>query len=269
MNKYFHFLIFIAISCTSKVTEPPTEQILMEKNNKMRSLGLIGGVSWHSTIDYYQSINQSVNEHYKNNTNPPLVVYTINQADVHRFQKENKWDSIAYMLTSAALKLRSAGTEAVMFCANTPHKVFDQVQAQLDFPVIHIGDATAKEIKRKAIAKVGFIGTKYTMEDDFITKRLRQNGIEVLLPEDQVVTNELQRIIEEELTYGTITTKSKQYVMDVLQSMIDKGAEGLVLGCTEFPLMITQDDFSIPVFNTTEIHSQAAVDFILTIENEN
>ena len=241
--------------------------ILSKKNTEMKTLGLIGGTSWHSTIEYYQTINQSVNEHYKNNTNPPLLVYTLNQAEVHRFQKENKWDSIAHMLTSAALKLNNAGAEAVLFCANTPHKVYENVQQKLNIPVIHIADATANAIKSKEVSKVAFIGTKYSMEEDFITQRLIKNGIEVLLPEGDSVIEELHRIISDELTYGTIVDTSKQYILHVLQSMIDKGAEGIVLGCTEFPLIISQDDFSIPVFNTSEIHSNAAVDFILKKTN--
>ncbi|WP_103191659.1 aspartate/glutamate racemase family protein [Formosa algae] len=119
----------------------------------MNTLGLIGGTSWHSTLDYYSTINQAVNDHFGNNTNPPLLVYTLNQAEVHRFQREDKWDSIANMLTTAAISLNKAGAQSVMFCANTPHKVYNAVQDQLDFPVIHIADVTAKAIHEKALKK--------------------------------------------------------------------------------------------------------------------
>ncbi|WP_405608057.1 aspartate/glutamate racemase family protein [Polaribacter sp. Asnod1-A03] len=232
-------------------------------HQEMKTLGLIGGTSWHSTIEYYAAINQSINDYYGNNTNPPLLVYTINQAEVHRFQKINKWDSIAVMLKQAALGLHKGGATSVMFCANTPHKVFDVVQNQLDFPIIHIGDATAKAIKNKGVKNVAFLGTIYTMEADFITKRIADNGVDVFVPEEKEVLVELQRIIEEELTYGVIKPATKTYVLNVIQGLVDKGAEGVVLGCTEFPLMIFDEDLKIPIFNTTEIHSNAAVDYIL------
>ena len=233
-------------------------------HQNMKKLGLIGGTSWHSTVEYYAAINQSINDYYGNNTNPPLTVYTINQAAVHQFQKEDKWDSIALMLTEGAESLQQGGATAVMFCANTPHKVFDKVQAQLNFPVIHIGDATAKEILKKGIKSVGFLGTIYIMDGDFITKRIADNGIDVLVPEKQEVLVELQRIIEEELTYGMVKPASKKYVLNVIKNLVDRGAEGVVLGCTEFPLMIFDEDLKIPVFDTTEIHSKAAVDYILS-----
>jgi aspartate racemase len=264
MNRYFIVLIMLIMLSCNKFSN---NKIETKTHQNMRTLGLIGGLSWHSTIEYYQTINQAVNEHFHNNTNPPLLVYTLNQAEVHRFQKENKWDSIAFMLTSAAFKLRSAGAEAVLFCANTPHKVYDDVQQELDFPILHIADATAKAITQKGISKVGFIGTKYSMEENFITNRLAKNGIEVLVPKDSVVINELHRIIHEELSYGKIVPESKQYVIKVLKSMIDMGAEGIVLGCTEFPLLISQANFSIPVLNTAEIHSMAAVSFILNLDD--
>jgi aspartate racemase len=262
------FLLIIKPLCFSNCTSKPSKKALKEDPKAMKTLGLIGGTSWHSTIDYYRTINESVNLHFGNNTNPPLLVYTIDQAKVHRFQKENKWDSIADMLSYAGLKLKAAGAEAVLFCANTPHKVYDQVQENLkDISIIHVADATVKAVKNKDLSKVGFIGTKYSMEEDFITKRIESNGIEVLVPKDKAIINELQRIIAEELTYGVVKADSKEYVINVLQTMIDNGANGLILGCTEFPLMISQDDFSIPVFNTSLIHSKAAVNFILKQEN--
>ncbi|WP_434037109.1 aspartate/glutamate racemase family protein [Formosa sp. 4Alg 33] len=265
MKKYIYGLLFLGL--TSYVS--PNEKELVKpvkleiKVQKMHTLGLIGGTSWHSTLDYYSTINQTVNDHFGNNTNPPLLVYTLNQAEVHRFQTQDKWDSIANMLTNAALNLNKAGAESVMFCANTPHKVYNSVQEQLDFPVIHIADATAKAIKKKGLKKVCFIGTKYSMEEDFITKRIEENGLEVLVPEDEKVIDELHRIIIEELTYGTVKPESKAYVLSVINNMINDGAEGVILGCTEFPLMIFQEDLEVPAFDTTKIHSLSAVDFIL------
>ncbi|MCK0160548.1 aspartate/glutamate racemase family protein [Allomuricauda sp. F6463D] len=229
----------------------------------MNVLGLIGGTSWHSTIEYYSIINQSVNDYFGNNTNPPLLVFTLNQARIHQFQIENKWESIAYMLVDAAQSLHKAGANTVLFCANTPHKVFDAVQEKLDFPIIHIADATAKAIHEIRLNKVLFLGTKYSMEETFITKRIEDNGIQVLVPEDKKIINELHRIIIEELTYGKIVATSKIYVMKVIEKAMKQGAEGVVLGCTEFPLMIFKEDVDIPIFNTTEIHSKAGVNYIL------
>ena len=260
MNKYIFGLLFIVITSYTAPSKSKFQPCII---SEMNTLGLIGGTSWHSTIDYYKMINQAVNNHFGNNTNPPLLVYTLNQAEVHRYQKENKWDSIANMLVVAALNLNKAGVNAVLFCANTPHKVFDSVQQKLDFPIIHIADATAKVIHEKGLKKVFFIGTKYSMQEDFITKRIKNNDLEVLVPKEDKVINELHRIIIEELTYGEIVKESKEYVLNTIKNSVTQGAEGVILGCTEFPLMIFQEDLDIPIFNTTEIHAKAGVDFIL------
>lgn len=229
----------------------------------MKVLGLIGGTSWHSTIDYYRYINEAVNEHFGDNTNPPLMVFTMDQAKVHKYQVEDNWSGIADMLVEGGRRLQNAGAEKLLFCANTPHKVYGQVEHQLSVPIIHIADATAENIKERGIEKVCFLGTKYSMTEDFITKRIADNGIEVLVPDDAKVIDELHRIIIEELTYGEIVPASKKYVLEVIQSFVDQGVKGIILGCTEFPLMIKEDDLEIPLFNTTEIHANAAVDYIL------
>ena len=265
MKKIFYCLLMIGVASCNQPPKDKIQKSVVSENDEseMNVLGLIGGTSWHSTIEYYSTINQSVNEHFGNNTNPPLLVYTLNQAEVHRFQIENKWDSIAHMLVDAGVNLNKAGANAVLFCANTPHKVFDSVQEKLTIPVIHIADATAEAIHKKELKKVLFIGTKYSMEETFITKRIEDNGIEVLVPEEQQVIDELHRIIIEELTYGEIVASSKEYVMNVIKNSKDQGAEGVILGCTEFPLMIFQEDLDIPIFDTTKIHSMAGVDYIL------
>ncbi len=229
----------------------------------MRKLGLIGGTSWHSTIEYYREINTAVNNHFGDNTNPPLLVYTLNQSKIHRFQTENKWGSIAEEIVSAAQSLIRAGAEKVILCANTPHKVYHLVQRQIKVPILHIGDAIAKAISAKGIRSVCFIGTKFSMTDDFVTGRISSYNIDVLVPDSNGVIDELHRIIQEELTYGKVIEKSKTYVLHHVDEMVEKGAQGVVLGCTEFPLMIADEDLNIPSFNTTKIHAQAAVDFIL------
>jgi len=269
MKTHIYSILFLAFfSCHTIKNKTIKEDKMLTETIKtppksMNTLGLIGGTSWHSTIEYYAAINQSINDYYGNNTNPPLLVYTLNQAEIHKFQKINKWDSIANMLTQGALSLKKAGAKSVMFCANTPHKVYSQVQSKLDFPIIHIADATAKAIHKKDIKRVAFLGTIYTMEGNFITGRIAENGIDVLVPKEKEVLIELQRIIEEELTYGNVTPDSKTYVLNVIKDLENKGAEGIVLGCTEFPLMIFPEDLKIPVFNTTKIHANAGVDYIL------
>jgi aspartate racemase len=239
----------------------------MDGDTKMKMLGLVGGTSWHSTAEYYRNINQSVNDYFGDNTNPPLLLFNLNQSLIHSYQMQDNWSGVADLITDGALRLQAAGAEAIMFCANTPHKVYERVNEKLRIPIIHIADVTAKAIQRKKIAKVCFIGTKFTMEEDFITSRISNYGIEVLVPEDKAVINELHRIIREELTYGQLLKSSKQYVLSIIESMIDRGAEAVVLGCTEFPLLISQDDLTIPVFNTTEIHSKAATNFVLMTED--
>lgn len=232
----------------------------------MRMLGLIGGTSWHSTAEYYKLINQSVNSHFGDNTNPPLLLFNLNHALIRKYQSENNWEGIAHLILDGAHRLEQGGAEAIIFCANTPHKVYDSVQQQLKIPIIHIADATAKAIQEKGMNKVCFIGTRFTMQEDFIQGRIARYGIEVLAPQEHSIINELHRIILEELTFGQVMPSSKNYVLDVLKSMTDQGAEGVILGCTEFPLMISGEDISGPIFNTTEIHAAAAKKYILNLD---
>lgn len=234
----------------------------------MRVLGLIGGTSWHSTVEYYRNINQSVNDHFGDNTNPPILLFNLNQALIHGYQIEGKWQKIADMIIDGGLRLQAAGAESIMFCANTPHKVFEIVEKALEVPILHIADATARAIKSQSLKKVCFLGTKFSMEEDFIVSRISRNDIEVLVPESSAVIEELHRIIQKELTFGQINQSSKEFVLDTIRTMTDLGAQGTVLGCTEFPLLITQSDLSKPIFNTTEVHSKEAVDFILSMDDK-
>ena len=230
---------------------------------RMKRLGLIGGTSWHSTIEYYSAINQAVNDHFGNNTNPPLVLANVNQAEVHRCQRQDDWDGVAAIFIEAAKLLERAGVEAVSFCANTPHKVFDQVASQISVPMIHIADVTAEAILDRGEKSACFIGTRYSMQDDFITSRIAAQGIEIVVPTDSAVVQELHRIIQQELTFNKVIPESKQWVIQQLQEMINAGAQGVVLGCTEFPLMLDQQDLSVPIFDTIQIHAFAAADSIL------
>jgi len=231
---------------------------------EMRTLGLIGGTSWYSTVEYYRYINQTINERYGDNTNPPLVLFNLNQQHVFELQRQDRWDDIAAMLSDAARKLKSAGAEAVMFCANTPHKVYKKVVANTGMRILHIADATGDAIAAKKLKKVGLLGTIFTMEDGFIPEWLKEHfGVETLAPSSRDSRLELHRIIQEELDMGKFLPKTKDYILAEIEKLRRGGAQGIVLGCTEFPLIIKQSDVSLPVFDTTTLHAQLAVDFIL------
>ena len=231
---------------------------------QMRTLGLLGGTSWHSTVEYYQYINQAVNDLYSDNTNPPLILYNLNQQHNNALQKQDRWNEIAGILSQAALKLRAAGAQAVMFCANTPHKVYSQVRSETGMPILHIADATGMAIQKAGLKNVGLIGTIYTMEDGFIAQWLAQHyGIHSVVPESAAVRQELQRMIQKELGMGIFKPETKRYVLQQIEDLRKRGAQGIVLGCTEFPLIIKQADVQFPVFDTTYLHSQMAVDFVL------
>ena len=230
----------------------------------MKTVGLIGGTSWYSTVDYYRYINKAVNDAYGDNTNPPLLIYNLNQQRIHELQAQNQWNEIAAILSDAIKRLRASGAQAVLFCANTPHKVYDQVARNSDIPILHIADATGAAIRSKGLKKVGLIGTQYTMEDGFMADWLKQHyGIEAIVPDSAPARRELHRIIQKELDLGVFKPQSKKYVLAQIEQLRQRGAQGIVLGCTEFPLIIKPSDVSLPVFDTTLLHSQMAVDFIL------
>ena len=229
----------------------------------MRTIGLIGGTSWHSTIDYYRFINQIINDTFGNNTNPPLIIFSLDQFKIFELQKENNWDGIADILIDATRNLANAGAECALFCANTPHKVYDIVAQASNIPIIHIADKTGEAIQKQQLKKVGLIGTKYTMEGDFITKRLEgKYGVKTIIPGEDARLH-LHEIIESELVMGVFKDTSKRYILSQIKVLQQEGAEGIILGCTEFPLIVDQADLSIPVFNTTLLHAESAVDFIL------
>lgn len=231
---------------------------------EMKTVGLIGGTAWYATVDYYRYINKAVNDAYGDNTNPPLIVYNLNQQRIQELQAKDQWDEIAAMDTDAAMRLRGSGAQAILLCSNTQHKVYAQVGRQLDIPILHIGDATGMAIQKAGLKKVGLIGTRFSMEDGFMAAWLKEHyGIETLVPVAAPARQELHRIIQKELDVGIFKPESKKYVLDQIKELQQRGAQGIVLGCTEFPLIIRQPDVAIPVFDTTLLHSQMAVDFIL------
>ena len=254
----FLFLMLLMM----QVLTAQTPQLPAPSN--MKVLGLIGGTSWYSTVDYYRYLNKAVNDAYGNSTNPPLILFNLNQERIHQLQAEDKWDEIARIFSDAIARLRSSGAQGIVFCSNTSHKVYSQVARTTDIPILHIGDATGLAIRQKGLTKVGLIGTEYTMEDSFMADWLKQHyGIETLVPESPAARQELHRIIQKELGLGIFKPASKKYVLQQIEELRKRGAQGIVLACTEFPLIIKPEDVSMPVFDTTLLHSQMAVDFIL------
>ena len=254
----FGLIVVSAIPSTAATAEPRVSAVAM------KTLGLIGGTSWHSTVEYYRYINQAINDYYGNETNPPLIIYNLNQRALHDLQVEGHWDKIADIYCDAGIKLRTAGARAVLFAANTPHRIYTEVSQRIGIPVLHIAEATGAAIQHAHLTKVGLLGTKYTMEDGFIPQWLKEHyGIDVLVPASQPVRNELHRMIQRELGMGIFRPASKRYVLDQIEDLRQHGAQGIILGCTEFTLIISQADVQIPAFDTTRLHAQMAVDFIL------
>lgn len=230
----------------------------------MRALGLIGGTAWRSTVQYYTLMNAAVNEHFGDNTNPPLVIANLNHAAIHACQREDDWGGVTDILTEAAERLRGAGVEALMVGANTAHRVTDEVAERVGLPFIHIGDATGRTLREAGLETAGFIGTRFSMEGTFITDRIEAEGVKVLVPDDPSVLAEMQRIVLEEISRGEFRPASREYMTNVLRELVAKGAEGAVLGCTEYPLLFEGVESGIRLFDSTEIHARAGVDFMLS-----
>lgn len=247
---------------TAQVVTPQTAQL--PPASEMKPIILIGGTSWHSTIDYYRNINEAVNRAYGNKTNPPLIVWNLDNQKITELESRNQWDQVAAIFSNALKRLQTSGAQAVLLCAVTSHKVYAPLAEESKIPILHIGDATGTAIRKAGLSKVGLIGTRFTMEDGFMADWLKQHyGIETLVPESASARQELHRIIETELDMGIYRLQSKKYVLDQIEELRHRGAQAVILGCTEFPLIIKATDVRIPVFDTTLLHSQMAVDFIL------
>ncbi|WPO77421.1 aspartate/glutamate racemase family protein [Flavobacterium sp. KACC 22761] len=230
----------------------------------MRKIGLIGGISWVSTGDYYKLINEGINERLGGLNFSECLVYSFNYADIKRNNDNNDWDSTFEMLLKGCEFLKSGGAEAIILCANTMHLIADRLQEAIGLPLIHIATATAIEIQKQNIKKVALLGTKFTMELDFFKEKLQAKGIETIIPENQEDKDFIHYTIFEELGRGLVTDETKKRYLEIANDLISKGAEGIILGCTEIPLVIKPEDVSVAVFDTALIHSKAAVDFQLS-----
>lgn len=230
----------------------------------MRKIGLIGGISWVSTSDYYTLINKGINEKLGGLNFSECLIYSFNYADIKKNNDANDWDSTFNMLLKAAEVLKSGGAEAILLCANTMHLIADRLQQAIDIPLIHIAVETAIEIEKKQLKKVGLLGTKFTMELDFFKDKLAEKGIETIIPVSEEVKDFIHYTIFEELGRGIVTEETKKRYLEIANELIKNGAEGIILGCTEIPLVIKEGDLNVPIFDTTLIHTQAAINFQLT-----
>ncbi|RYE21028.1 MAG: aspartate/glutamate racemase family protein [Sphingobacteriales bacterium] len=228
----------------------------------MKTLGLIGGISWVSTIDYYRYINRGVNEKLGGINSAQLVMHSFNYNDIIINNNANNWDATLQMLTEAGINLKNSGAEAILFCANTMHLLADKAQEKIGLPLIHIAVTTAAEINKSGFTKVGLLGTKFTMEHDFFTNKLTDAGIEAIIP-DEADRAYIHQTLMDELGKNIILPQTRQYYLHVMDKLVAQGAQGIILGCTEIPLLISSADTDIPLFDTTLIHSQAAVAFAL------
>ena len=229
----------------------------------MKTIGLLGGMSWESTVHYYQIINEEVKNKLGGLHSAKIILYSVEFAEIENYQSSNQWEKCGEILGRAAKKLEDAGADFILICSNTIHKVTSQIASMLQIPVVHIADATADELKTCHIKRVGLLGTRYTMKQDINKDRLSDRGIEVIIPDD-VDVDVVNRIIFEELCVGKINEKSRKIFQKIIEKMQEKGAEGVILGCTEIGLLIHQSDVSVPVFDTTVIHAKRAVQIALT-----
>ena len=228
----------------------------------MRTLGLVGGSSWVSTIEYYRFINEGVNKGLGGSNYAQCVIHSFNFADLVAFNATLDWDGLYRVVEPAAQNLIRSGAQAIVLCANTMHVVADQLEPRLKVPLIHIAEATAEEIKRAGLERVALLGTRYTMELDFFKDRLKRRKLSVATPDEKERTF-INDSIFKELTRGVCTPESKQGFLEIMGRMAKQGAQGFILGCTEIPLLIKPGDFPAPMFDTTAIHAAAAVRFAL------
>lgn len=235
----------------------------------MKTLGLLGGMSWESTQLYYQIINQTVRERLGGLHSAKIILYSNDFQEIVYLQKQNRWQEAGSILAEQALALREQGAEAIVLCTNTMHSVEPAIEAALDIPLLHIVDPTAQAIKRKGMQNIGLLGTRFTMGQTFFSDRLHnQYGIKVLTPgePDREV---LDSIIYNELCQGQIFDSSRKTLCRIIDQLMENGAEGIVLGCTEITMLISQDDTSAPLFDTTALHAQSAAAWALSDENVN
>ncbi len=229
----------------------------------MKTIGLIGGTGWVSTVEYYRLLNLGINSKLGGLNAAQCILYSFNYNDIAELNQKKDHPGVLKLVTEATQKLEVAGVDCIVLCANTLHYYADDLQKQISKPIIHIASATANEIRNTGLSKVGLLGTKITMEEDFYKNRLSNSQISTLIPNDRERAF-IHRTIFNELLKDMFLDKTKSQFLDIIRKLQQQGAEGIVLGCTEIPLLIKQEDLDIPVFNTLQIHVNAIVDFALS-----
>jgi aspartate racemase len=229
----------------------------------MKTIGLIGGMSWESSIEYYRIINETAKQKLGGLHSAKSLMVTVDFAEIEKLQHEDRWDEAAQILIKCAQDLERGGADCIVLCTNTMHKLAYQIIASVNIPFLHIADATAEKIVTAGMKKIGLLGTRFTMEHDFYKGRLIHNfGLDVLVP-NEADRNIIHRVIYEELVQGKNLDTSRTEYKRIMQSLIADGAEGIILGCTEIELLVKQEDSRVPLFPTTQIHATAAVEFAL------
>jgi aspartate racemase len=223
----------------------------------MKTIGLIGGMSWESTVSYYQIINETIKEKLGGLHSAKIILYSVDFAEIEECQSRGDWNKSAIILANAAMHLEQAGADYIVICTNTMHKVAPYIQKKIKIPIIHIAETTAEALKKDNVKKVALLGTKYTMTQDFYKEKIQQNGIEVIIPNEKDVET-VNDIIYNELCLGIISDEFRREYVRIIDSLKADGAEGVILGCTEIGLLISQEDSSIPIYDTTQIHAYVA-----------
>lgn len=228
----------------------------------MKTIGLIGGLTWLSTLDYYRQLNELVNKKLGGVHSAKIILHSVDFAEIKILTEQDDWKGLAKIMCAAANGLVLAGADCIMIGANTMHNIAEEVQAAINIPVIHIGTVTADGVKKKGIKKVALLGTKYTMQLDFYKNKLAANGIATIVP-DEVGVQFINNSIYNEFSANIFLPETKKEYLHIIGKLVEQGAEGIILGCTEIPILISQADCTVPVFDTALLHSIAAVDFAL------
>jgi aspartate racemase len=229
----------------------------------MKTIGLIGGMSWESSSEYYKIINETVKERCGGLHSAKCIMYSVDFEEIASLQHQGEWEELTKLMINFAQQLEGAGADFIVICTNTMHKMAEEVQDNIHIPLLHIADATAEKIIEQGLGKPGLLGTKFTMEEDFYKQRLKEKySINVIIPSyaDREI---IDSVIYNELCLGKIKQSSKEKFKEIIKKLISIGADGMILGCTEIPLLISQKDVEVPLFDTTTIHSKAAVAFAL------
>jgi aspartate racemase len=228
----------------------------------MKTLGLIGGMSWESTVPYYRLINETIKARLGGLHSAKLVLYSVDFDEIATLQHAGDWDAAGRVLADAAKRLESAGAQALVICANTMHKVAAAIEAAVPLPVLHVVDAVAEEIRAAGFHQVGLLGTRFTMEQPFYAERLAQHGLQTLIPE-QTDRELVHRVVYEELCLGKIVDASREQYRRIMAELVARGAQAIILGCTEISMLVSAQDATVPLFDTTAIHARTAAEWML------